>query len=135
MAPRKPTHAWGQPRMGDAISTVVVVNPNRTPSVIFSKLPVSSVRSIPRPLPGPLLICSLWMFACTLVYEFYWPGGSTKRTKRMGKTNDRTRLKIHTNRRDTRTVNVAWYGSNQVILPELWGDPRSVTMLECACVY
>jgi hypothetical protein len=48
-----------------------------------------------------------------------------------GETNDGDRklLKIRTNRRDTGTVIVAWHS-------ELlgWGDPRSVTRLECICV-
>jgi hypothetical protein len=58
MAPRKPTRAWGQPRMGDAISTVVVVNMNRT---LLSYFPSYQSLLFRDPCQGP---CSFVPYGC-----------------------------------------------------------------------
>ncbi|SRR6266849_5714260 len=82
MIPRKPTGNYcGQPRMGDAISIAFV------PSVIFSESPVSSVsckilaRTFARSFPVVLDDCMRIGVRISIGLE-----GSTKRTKRMGKT-------------------------------------------------
>jgi hypothetical protein len=109
MAPRKPTRNREQQlRIGDAIPIVVVADPYPNPSVIFSELPVSSIRSIPLSVARTFAHSFPVDAVCSWTYDFHWPGGPIKGTKRMGKTGDRRLLKIRTNRSETRTVNVAW---------------------------